>query len=163
MLCGLWNLDTTVRGWAWTCKAGGLLQDFGSPENSQPHVMWIDESTPKGLHLNIKIRPQPKARKLQCWMPHTIPSAKQGTTLHIIRQAAQNHTEPMDTPTHTSGHGTATQERQDPAPSTRTQAQDPQPWELHKALALPHPWRADSTIKSYDLTASRKETPNTVN
>ena len=46
--------------------------------------------------------------------------------MSICRQAAQNHTKPIDTPKHTTGGQTALQSEEDPAPSTRTQVQVPQ-------------------------------------
>ena len=53
------------------------IKDFEPPENARPHGTLIDESSPKRLHLNTKIKPHLKARKLQCWMPHAKSLAKQ--------------------------------------------------------------------------------------
>ena len=41
--------------------------------------------------------------------------------MHISKQAAQSHTEPIDTPNHTTGPSHCPSERQDLAPPTRTQ------------------------------------------
>ena len=42
-------------------------------------------------------------------------------------------------------------ERQDPAPSTRTQAQAPQPGKHRRTLIQPHPWGQTTTKKNYNL------------
>ena len=53
------------------------VQDIGPPEASQPHVISIDESSPRDLHLNAKTQLHSTTRKLQCWTPHAKQLARQ--------------------------------------------------------------------------------------
>ena len=53
------------------------VQDIGTPENYQPHVISIGESSPRNLHLNTKTQIHPTGSKLQCWMPHAKEQARQ--------------------------------------------------------------------------------------
>ena len=78
------------------------------PENSWLHGILIGESSPKGLRVNTKTKPHPKASKLQCWMSHTKILSKIGKLL-ISREVAQSHTKSRDNPEYTTGHGTTLQ------------------------------------------------------
>jgi len=54
-----------------------------------------------------------------------------------------------------------TPERRDPAPTTRTQSQLPQPGNLDKTLVQPHPQGADSTIKRNHKLPAYRRAPQT--
>ena len=66
------------------------------------------------------------------------------------RRTAQSHTEPIDIPKPTTGLYTAFQ-RQDPTPSTRTQAQALPTRETSQDSNQTPSIGADSTTKNYDL------------
>lgn len=96
--------------------------------------------------------------------PMLILHQNRNTTLNINRQAAQRHTKPIDTPYLATGYGTAFQRHEIQLHSSEHRHKFPQPGNLHKPLAQPHPQEADSTVKrNYDLAACRKKTPNTAN
>ena len=46
------------------------VQDIGPPETSQPHIISIDESSPRDRHLNANTQLHSTTSKLQCWTPH---------------------------------------------------------------------------------------------
>ena len=53
------------------------VQDTGPPETSWPQGISIGKSSPRDLHLNVKIQLHLMASKLQCWMPHAKQLARQ--------------------------------------------------------------------------------------
>ena len=53
------------------------VQDNGPPEIGQHHVISVDESSPRDLHLNVKTQLQSMTSKLQCWTPHAKQLARQ--------------------------------------------------------------------------------------
>ena len=123
VLYGLRSLDAIVRSQVWIPEAGDL--NFGPSENSSPWNINRQEPTqsPPAQHRPSTTQ-EPASYSSGCHIP--ILQQNMSTTLHINRQSAQIHCELTDTPKHTTGHSTAgTPERQDPAPSTRTQAQVP--------------------------------------
>ena len=86
------------------------------------------------------------------------------TTLHINRQSAQIHIEPIDTPKHTTGHSTTLQKDKIQLHPPEHRHKSRQPGNLHKTLVPTYPWGIDSTIKrNYNLPACRKETANSIN
>ena len=165
VLWGLWNLGATVRDQAWTPEVGDLSTGlWTTKENSQSHRTLIDKSSPKGLHLNTKTKPHPKARKLQCQTPHAKSLAKRNTALPISRKAAQSYSKPIDTPKHTAGLSSTPQRDKIQFHPPEHRHKSSQKGNLYKTLVQPHSQEADSTVKrNYNPPACRKENPNTVN
>ena len=46
------------------------VQDIGPPETFWPHVISIDENSPRDLLINYNTQFYPMARNLQCWTLH---------------------------------------------------------------------------------------------
>ena len=81
--------------------------------------------------------------------------------MHISRQAAQSHTEPIDTPKHTTGHGTAFQRDEiQPHPSEHRH-KSPQTGKLHKALAQPTHGRQTPQLRATVTFQSAERRPQT--
>ena len=53
------------------------VQDIGSPETSQLHVISHGESSPRDLHLNAKTQLHSTTSKLQFWTPYAKQLARQ--------------------------------------------------------------------------------------
>lgn len=155
VLCDLWSLHATVRNSSpgiWTTRE--LL----------PHGRLIGKSPPKGLHLNMKAKQHPKDSKLQSWMPHANPSAKQGHNPAIWQTG---YPKPYQTHRHPKRHYWTQHcppEKQDPAPSTRVQAHV-LPTRKPSQSPGPIPPKVTDSIskRNCDLPAYRNETQNTVN
>ena len=64
------------------------IQDIGPPETSRPHVISIDERSPRDLHLNAKTQLHSTTSKLQCWTPHANNYQDRNTIPLISREAA---------------------------------------------------------------------------
>ena len=156
----VWLVDT----WCYS-KGLGLNLQNERPESRtldhqrtpRPHGTLIGESILKGLHLNTNTKSHPKASKVQWKMLHV----NQGFNLPIGRKSSQRHTKPRH-PKQTTGPGISLQG--DKIQLHPPEHRHPYTGKFHKALAQPHPWGADTTIKrNYDFPACRQETPNTVN
>ena len=53
------------------------IKDIRPSEIFRPHVILINKSSPRDLHLTTKTQVHPMASKLQCWMPHAKQLARQ--------------------------------------------------------------------------------------
>jgi len=79
------------------------------------------------------------------------------TTLNIRRRAAQSHAKPIDTPKLTMGHFLELQGKEIQFHPPEQRHKLPQPENLDKSVAQPHPHGADSTVKrNHELPACRK-------
>jgi len=67
------------------------------------------------------------------------------------QRIAQRHTELIDTPKPTTGHGTALQRDKIQLHQPEHRHKLPQPGKHHRTLIQPHPWRQTTTKKNYDL------------
>ena len=163
VLSVLWSLGITARGHAQTLRWEIQVQDFGQPENSWPHETLIDERSPKGLHLNTKTNPPPKATKLQHWTPHTNPSAKQEQLWTSIDRLPKAISSPQTLQTTVVDTALPFRKTRRSFIHQNTGTKLHQPENFHKALVQLYPWRVEFTIKrNNDLPACIKETSNIV-
>ena len=136
-------------------EVGDPVQDFGQPENFWPHETLIDERYPKGLHLNTKTNPLPKASKLQCWTTHTKPSAKQEQLWTSIDRLPRAISSPQTLQNTVMDTTLPFRETRRSFIHQNTGTHLHQSENFHKALVQLHPWRVDFTIKrNNDIPAS---------
>ena len=143
VFCVVWP----VKSWCYR-KELDLNSRGGRPESRT-----LDhQRTPKSMeHLSTRtlpkasistLRPSPLQRPASFRAAHLRSKLQQNrnSTLSTSRQASQSHTKPTDTPAHYwIWH--CSSEKQDTAPSTRTEAQVPQNRKPSQSLVQPHPRR----------------------
>lgn len=156
---GLWSLGAAIRSLTWSSKVGDLIHNCTIRELWQ-HRTLIGERSTKGLKVHTKTKHHPKASKLQCRMPLAKSLAKQEHNPAISRKDAQkSYQAHRHLKTHYWTIDGCLQRDKIKLHPPEHRHKSPQQQKFHKALANTiH--RADSTIKrTYNLAASRKETP----
>ena len=103
VLCGLQSPDALARGQAWHSEVGDLSPGCGATRKLQTHTILNRENSPKGLYLNSKTWPHPKASNLQHQMSHAKQLTKTGTQQYTLADKLHKVMPSSQTPHNTLG------------------------------------------------------------